>query len=836
VEVGVKASSIYTYLANSIRGNKREIPYSVITAADIGENALEFIHKPEIPADASVKENIWLNDWAGRDLGVVPGDPIEVDYYVWLDEGKLATRTARFRLAGMVPLRGGIDATLAPEIPGVTEAKSISAWDPPFPLDLSRIRSEDEEYWNTYKAAPKAFISFAKGQELWQNRFGNLTAVRLMSPAGADAISLREKFIQSLSRRLDPEQAGFSIIPVREQGLVAAQGSTDFGEYFVYFSSFLIAAAILLSSLFFKLMIEQRIREIGILRATGFSLKNLRRIFLWEGFFLSLLGSLLGMMGSLIYGWLMIFGLRTLWVDAVGTRRLDLHLSWTSLAAGGAAGILISFGTIVWTMRSLNRNSPRLAISGVLESAPIRVRRVRTLGAVAVFSFLSALLLLAGSAAGKISQMEAFFGAGFFLLVAILGASARGLRRTHSNPIGGSGHWAYWRLGIRNAMHRPGRSLVCAALISSATFIIVSMEAFRQDARDVSTSAQSGSGGYPLMAESSLPIIPDLNSSEGRESLGLSEDIFKTENLKFVSFRERPGDDASCLNLYKPQEPTILGAPKSFCAAGRFSFGESTPASPQQKLNPWLLLESPLKDGALPAIADANTIQYILHLSLKRGDLTVRGSNGAPIRLRLVASLRDSIFQGKIIISESNFLHAFPEQEGRRFFLMDMPWDRAASSIKPLSEAFADWGFNVELTNERLSRYHRVENSYISTFQSLGALGLILGTVGLAAVLLRNVLERRREIALLKAVGYRRGVLSEIILAENALLIVWGLASGAICAFVAVTPAMIARGSSFPILMIGEVLLTVLMVGLLASVLALLAAFRSPLIAALHSE
>ena len=65
------------------------------------------------------------------------------------------------------------------------------------------------------------------------------------------------------------------------------------------------------------------------------------------------------------------------------------------------------------------------------------------------------------------------------------------------------------------------------------------------------------------------------------------------------------------------------------------------------------------------------------------------------------------------------------------------------------------FGGDATSTAERLARFHRVENTYLSTFQTLGGLGLLLGTVGLATVLLRNVLERRRELALLAAVGYR---------------------------------------------------------------------------------
>ena len=53
----------------------------------------------------------------------------------------------------------------------------------------------------------------------------------------------------------------------------------------------------------------------------------------------------------------------------------------------------------------------------------------------------------------------------------------------------------------------------------------------------------------------------------------------------------------------------------------------------------------------------------------------------------------------------------------------------------------------------RLAAFNAVQNTYLSTFQVLGGLGLLLGSVGLGVVVLRNVLERRGELALLLAVG-----------------------------------------------------------------------------------
>jgi putative ABC transport system permease protein len=836
----MKSSGVLTYLANSIRARGREIPYSLITAADLSQGAMKSIGDVKSSdaqrPPAGTYDPIWLSEWARKDLGISIGDPVEVDYYLWEEDGRLVTRTARFSLAGEVPIGGDVDAALTPEFPGITGTTNIRSWDPPFPIDLKRIRPQDEEYWKRYRATPKAFITLAKGQELWQNRFGKLTSVRIALPKDADWKSSQERLEQGIRNRIDPESAGFALAEVKKRGLDASQGSTDFGEYFIYFSFFIIAAAILLSILFFRLSVEQRVREIGTLLAVGFPLSTLQRIFLLEGALLAITGGLLGLFGSIGYGQLLVLGLRTWWGGAVGTSRLFLHVSYPDLCWGATAGTLASLGMIAWTLRGLRRVSARELLAGVLESGSVRRRRVYLLGAISALTLLAAIIVLVGSAYRKIPDIAGFFGAGLLLLVSILSLVALYLRRNHPRLISGYGWQAFFRLGARNAMNRPGRSLFCIALIASAAFIIVSMEAFRKDPQSISLAPASGTGGYPLIAESDLPIIYNPNSTEGREALGIpASEIPELGQVNFVPFRVRPGDDVSCLNLYAPQDPKILGASHSFIAGDRFAFQDSLASTPEKKNNPWLLLESKPQDGAIPAIGDANTIQYILHLSLGQ-EFEVRRSNGTPVRMRLVGALRDSILQGELVISEANFVGVFPEQEGYRFFLLDVPQGSAESLIQPLDEHLANWGFSTESTRERLAAYHKVENTYLSTFQSLGALGLILGTAGLAAVLLRNVLERRRELALLRAVGYRRQTLAVIIVAENIVLLILGLAGGTICALLSIIPALHARGGSFPLAMVSLILAGVLFVGVMSSVLAVIAALRSPLLEALKSE
>ena len=253
--------------------------------------------------------------------------------------------------------------------------------------------------------------------------------------------------------------------------------------------------------------------------------------------------------------------------------------------------------------------------------------------------------------------------------------------------------------------------------------------------------------------------------------------------------------------------------------------------------NRWLLLEREFADGAVPFIADANSAAYVLHLGLGEDFVLERGGAAAPLRLRLVATLSDSIFQGELLMSEQNFLRHFPEQEGYRFFLLDLPDDRDAPRVAALmEERLSDFGFDAASTSERLAGFHRVENTYLSTFQMLGGLGLALGTLGLAAVLLRNVLERRRELALLRAVGYNGRHFGLMIVAENALLLACGLLTGTVCALLAIAPVVAARGGRLPFASLGLLLAAVVVSGLAASLVATAATLRAPLLASLREE
>ena len=837
--LGVRAEPVLSYLANRIRSGDRVTPYSVITARD-----LSAVRGAEASADPGAPTPVVLNRWTADDLAVEPGDSVTVQYYLWADEGRLTTHEAELRVAGVVPIAGAADdPDLTPDYPGITEATNVIDWDPPFPVDLDLIRPADEAYWDDHRTTPKAFIPLAAGQRMWASRWGQVTSVRLYPAPGADPAAARDDFAAALREALDPLALGFVVYPARSLALEASAGATDFGLYFVYFSFFLVVSALLLASLFFRLGVEQRLRELGLLRATGFPASAIRRVFLTEAGILSAIGSALGVAGAVFYAELVMLGLRTWWVDAVGTTRLALDVSPAMLAAGAAGGVLAALGSIGWTLRALAPASPRSLLTGAVAevtgvreaAAPVSPAGSRA-GRIGSALIGAGVVLVAASAAGWIGATGGFFGGGLTLLAALLVLIWAWLNRRPGGR--GDGTWSVPRAGFRNAAYRPGRSVLCIALIAFAAFIIVAVDAFRREGAGDVLDRSSGTGGYTLLADTLLPLVHDPSTAEGRDELFIGDLFADGEALAGVTlarFRLRPGEDASCLNLYQAKDPRVLAPSAAFVAEGRFGFGATAAGTPEEEANPWLLLDREFEDGAIPALADATSLAYALHLSIG-DDFVLNRDTGRPITLRIVGALADSIFQRELLIGERHFERVFPDHDGYRFFLVDAPPERTAEVSAALEDRLADFGFDAVSTAERLAAFHRVENTYLATFQTLGGLGLVLGTFGLGAVLLRNVLERRRELALLRAVGYDAGHLSLMVLAENVFLLFSGLAIGAGCAVVAIAPAWLERGGGVPLLSLGGLLFVVVATGLAASLAATVAAVRSPLLGALRAE
>src|SRR5947207_3842043 len=154
-------------------------------------------------------------------------------------------------------------------------------------------------------------------------------------------------------------------------------------------------------------------------------------------------------------------------------------------------------------------------------------------------------------ASGESADAEIFFSAGSLLLVAGLGASAACLGRLARAA--GASRYSLGGLGWRGCGRRRTRSLATIALLASGCFVIAAIGVFRLDANRDAARKSSGTGGFALIGEATIPVVQDLNTKSGREFFGLSERDL--EDVSFVPMRVHEGDDASCLNLNRAQQP-----------------------------------------------------------------------------------------------------------------------------------------------------------------------------------------------------------------------------------------------------------------------------------------
>jgi ABC-type antimicrobial peptide transport system permease subunit len=832
---------VLTYLANTIALGDKQIPYSTIAAMD-------FSTKPPLgpfndaagkPIEPLADDEIVLNTWAAEDLGAKPGDTIEIVYFEpESTHGKVREAKAAFKLKDIVPIAGlAADPDLTPQMPGVTDQLSIGDWDPPFPFESGRVRDKDEQYWDEHRTTPKAFISLAAGRKLWSSRFGDTTSVRFAPPPGPTFQPQANQLV------LEPESLGFIFRPVKRLGLEAARGTTAFDGLFIGFSLFIMVASLLLVALLFRLGIEQRAAEIGVLQTVGLNNRRIFGVLTAEALAVTAIGSLLGVLAGIGYAWLMIVGLTTWWLSAISTPFLHLYVTPVSLLIGFVGGLIVSLITVLWTLRRLNRISVRRLLAGQASEDRFRGRSQSRAG---IWAAGAMLLMAIGSVAIAPSlrgeaQAGAFVGSGTLVLAAALTFLLNRLRRGATVSLAGSGCLPIARLAARNGARNPGRSVLSIGLIAAASFLIVALSAFRLDPNTLSNGRDSGSGGFALVAQSDAPIYQNLNDAAAREELGMSADADEAlAKCEAISLRLESGDDASCLNLYQAMQPRVLGVPQALVELGGFDWGGSQAETAEERANPWLLLGKKLPDApdgtrVIPAAVDFNTATYSLHKGL--GDsVEVVDGRGRTVRLQLVAFLKNSIFQGDLLVGEQQFLELFPDVNGYRFFLVDTKGQPIDKVQGLLEESLGDYGFDAETSAGRLAAFFAVQNTYLSTFQSLGGLGLLLGTFGLATVQLRSVLERRGELALLRAAGFRRALLARLVMLENTLLLVGGLAVGVVAALVAVLPHWLGGGASVPWLSLTATLALVLVVGLLAGLLAVRATLRAELIPALRED
>jgi len=767
---------IVTYFVNALSSAGKSTPYSFVST---------------LPASWLRPDEIIINTWLAEDLGVGAGDSMDMAYFEVGPLRELNQVSARFTIKAVVKMEGRFgDRNLMPDLPGLSDAGNCRDWDTGVPIELEAIRDKDEDYWDRYGGIPKAFISVDRGRELWHNRFGTYTAFRYRAddPAALEA---------AIVDQIEPSMIGFAIEPTRTKGVEAAGNGVDFSQLFAGLSFFLLLAGILLTVLLFLLNLESREEQLGTLVVLGIPVRKIRGIIFVEAMVVSVIGALAGLVLAVGYNALVFRALNGVWKDVVRTEMMHVDIRSATLLTGWFITMVIAI-LALWF--PLNKKLHRMVSSHKKTRKEVvaqregvkRVERTKQVdqgkprkplsrwlaGAVSIVSFSAALILIGSQLVRlELVNVPVFFSAGGLLLAGSVFAVFWFLA-LKQKPSGE--RFDLKVLSWKNATRNRTRSMSIVILFAIGAFLVISTGSNRKDLFSNSQDPGSGTGGFLYYAESTIPVLQQLNNPGVRHETGIEGET------TFVQIRKADGDDASCLNLNKIVNPQVLGV-DPLQLENRFSFVTRTGYLDEQ--NPWGSLLQELPGGLIPAVADETVIKWGLGLSV--GDtLHYTNSGGGSMDLLLIGGLAPSLFQGNVIIANERFLEQFPGSSGTQVFLVEgEPSDTALISAE-LSSVFRDLGWDMQLASERLAEFNSVTNAYLSIFMVMGALGLLVGTFGLVVVLSRSLLERRREIALLMAVGYGKKKIRKLITREYMILLVAGITIGFAAAVIATLPSM----------------------------------------------
>lgn len=733
---------LFSYLANAIGRKEASIPYSFITAMDsYGGETLQ-------------SDEVILSDYSAARLKAGVGDTIRISYYTSKGLKTLATDSVALRVSRIVPLAElRADSTLSADFPGLSDVERCTDWDSDLPIRMELIEDEDEDYWNRYRSTPKAIVAYDAVAADWSNAYGTATAIRL--PAEAPDLS-----------GLRADMFGIQRIAPREAALSAARSGVDFSGLFLALGSFIIVSALLLMLNPLAEMFYHRRDEIGVLRALGYTRQRMLRLLWQESLPVVGVAAAAGVVAGLLYTGLVMWLLGGVWQGATQTNGFAVYPSVATIAIGIGVSLCMTLGL-------LYRAIARALKEGGGNAQPASLSLQRKRAAAGGISLLTVAVI--GINVFYLHSVTLFMSVGALLLAV---AALWGDYLVCRNGSGRNGTMNLSRLTGGTLLAGRRQSLQSFFALSIGVFIVFSVGLNRKGFAD-SSQLLTGTGGYTLWCESSVPVYYDLSTTAGRDKLSLAGLPRGAEVLQCLRYS---ADDASCLNLNKVVAPTVLGVDMEALAASHFRIEQSIFADKGQEA---FLRFAQAPDSVYPALVDATVLTWSIGMSL--GDtLRYEDDQGRQVSIRLAGTLSNSIFQGNILIDRRLFADIWKETTGSEVFLLRVEEAEAAETKALLAQALSEYGVRVSTTNDRLGQFNTVTDTYLTIFMTLGGLGLLLGIMSFIVVIRKSLVMRRGEIDLYRRLGFTAGRIEKLLYREHAVVPLCAIGTGVVSALVGV--------------------------------------------------
>ncbi|MFW6695552.1 ABC transporter permease [Streptomyces sp. MAR4 CNX-425] len=608
----------------------------------------------------------------------------------------------------------------------------------------------------TNPGATVVYFDNATAQKKLLGKEGVYSSINLTAAAGVTNEELKADVGKIAADFTDP-------VKVQTKDEVVEENKDDLGGFLdvmkyamLGFAGIAVLVGIFLIVNTFSMLVAQRTRELGLLRAIGAGRRQVNRSVLVEALLLGVVGSVLGVGAGIgiAVGLMKLMGAVGMQLDTS-----DLTVNAATPVTGIVLGVVVTVLAAWLPARRAGKVSPMAALRDAGTPGDRRAGAVRTA--------LGLLLTLAGGGLLFLTSRvdEASDGAmylaggvvlsllGFIVFAPVLAgllvrALAAGVLRVFG-PVG--------RMAERNALRNPRRTgatasalMIGLALVACLSVVGSSMVASATEELDKSVGAD-----FIVQSDMGQSIVPEA-----------AEVIDTAPHLKHVTNYKALEGDVTLPNGDVVEEYGLTAASRTYTEDLRVATvaGKLTDAYAKDSMS---VGEEFAKDHGLK-VGDTLTVDFELG---GKAELTLRAITSSDTALdqgaayMSTATAEDHVDAGKM---PNNVIMFAKAEDGKE--------EAAYASLKKLMDPYPQYQVRDQ-TDYKQTLKDQV-GQMLNLVNGLLALAIIVAVLGVVNTLALSVIERTREIGLVRAIGLSRRQLRRMIRLESVVIALFGALLG----------------------------------------------------------
>ena len=625
-------------------------------------------------------------------------------------------------------------------------------------------------------------------------------AVTVAAMPGVDESELADKLTRELPN-------GFEAVT---SDVVAGEFSDQFDIFITIFQNALLvfAAVALIVSAFiinntFAIVLGQRVRELGLLRAVGATGRQIRSSVLIEALLIGVIASVVGVFAGLGITWV-IKALIDQAGDGSGLPDGPLVIAARTWIAASAVGIGITLLAAISPARKASSIPPIAALRDDLALWSGGGRRRTVIGLLLGIGGVIATVLGTTTDSGA-GQQLGLLAAGALLLFVSISLLSTLVAKPAAKILG----WPMTRfarasgnLATQNASRNPRRTASTASALMVGLALVAMVLVVGTSFKKTFSSTLDSSLGADFFID-----------TDGRSSWGFSPQLVDEMNqidgvAIAVGFRGGPGT----------AQMSVAGESKDVIGTQEEGLGR--------------VIDISLIEGSYSGLANNGVLVHkdpAADLSLSIGDtVSATFPVSGPKELRVVGIFDDGSILGNWVIDMTTYENGFdPARQSDLFAAIELKEGTKVPEVRPqLDEVVINYPEAV--LQDRTEYQETIEgriDTLLVTVNALVGFAVIIAVLGIVNTLMLSVFERTREIGLLRAVGMTRRQTRRMIRWEAIIIAVFGgvlgILVGTLLGFIAVQamPESFITDFGIPVGNFVFILIMCIVAGVLAAIL-----------------